>query len=141
MGFAGHGNGGGNAVNAEIGDGGIIKAGIERIGTAAGQVAIVPAGILAITRGDAAQGADFRDELVQPGKAGGEEGTHSLQQDNVAIVCLQHHAIAIDVGGGHGLFAQDVLAGFHEGDGLFGVAEIGAGDIDGIDLAAGGQLV
>ena len=52
---------------------------------------------------------------------------------------LQHHAVAIDVGGGHGLFAQDVLAGLHQRHGLLGVAEIGAGDVDGIDLGAGGQ--
>ena len=57
----------------------------------------------------------------------------------MAIVRLQHHAVAIDVGGGHGFFAQDVLAGLHQGDGLLGVAEIGAGDVDGIDLGAGGQ--
>jgi len=139
LGFAGHGDGGGDAVDTEIGDGGVIETGIEGIGAAAGQVAIVPAGILAVARGDAAQGADLRDELVQPGEAGGEQGAHALQQDDMAIVRLQHHAVAIDVGGGHGFFAQDVLAGFHQGDGLLGVAEIGAGDIDGIDLAAGGQ--
>ena len=78
---------------------------------------------------------------MQPGEAGGEQGAHALQQDDMAIVRLQHHAVAIDVGGGHGLFAQDVLAGLHQRHGLLGVAEIGAGDIDGIDLAAGGQLV
>ena len=141
LGFAGHGDGGGDAVDTEIGDGGVIEAGIEGIGAAAGQVAIVPAGILAVARGDAAQGADLRDELVQPGEAGGEQGAHGLQQDDMAIVRLQYHAVTIDVGGGHGLFAQDVLAGLHQGDGLLGVAEVGAGDIDGIDLAAGGQLV
>lgn len=141
LGLARQGNGGGDAVDAEIGDGGVIQAGVEGIGAAAGKVAIVPAGILAVARSDAAQGADLRDELVQPGKAGGEQGAHALQQDDMAIVRLQHHAVAIDVGGGHGLFAQDVLAGLHQGDGLLGVAEIGAGDIDGIDLAAGGQLV
>lgn len=79
LGFAGHGDGGGDAVDAEIGDGGIIETGIEGIGAAAGQVAIVPTGILAVARGDAAQGADLRDELVQPGEAGGEQGAHALQ--------------------------------------------------------------
>ena len=113
LGFAGHGDGGGDAVDTEIGDGGVIQAGIEGIGTAAGQVAIVPTGILAVARGDAAQGADLRDELVQPSEAGGEQGAHALQQDDMAIVRLQHHAVAIDIGGGHGLFAQDVLAGLH----------------------------
>lgn len=141
LGFAGHGDGGGDAVDTEIGDGGVIQAGVEGIGAAAGKVAIVPAGILAVARGDAAQGADLRDELVQPSEAGGEQGAHALQQDDMAIMRLQHHAVAIDVGGGHGLFAQDVLAGLHQRHGLLGVAEIGAGDIDGIDLAAGGQLV
>ncbi len=113
LGFAGHGDGGGDAVDAEIGDGGVIQAGVEGIGAAAGKVAIVPGGILAIARRDAAQCADLRDELVQPGEAGGEQGAHTLQQDDAAIVRLQHHAVAIDVGGGHGLFAQDVLAGLH----------------------------
>ena len=140
LGFAGHGDGGGDAVDTEIGDGGVIEAGVEGIGAATGQVAIVPAGILAVARGDAAQGADLRDELVQPGEAGGEQGAHALQQDDMAIVRLQHHAVAIDVGGGHGLFAQDVLAGLHQGDGLLGVAEIGAGDIDGIDLGRPADL-
>lgn len=79
LGLAGHGDGGGDAVDTEIGDGGIIETGVEGIGTAAGQVAIVPAGILAVARGDAAQGADLRDELVQPGEAGGEQGAHALQ--------------------------------------------------------------
>lgn len=79
LGFAGHGDGGSDAVDAEIGDGGVIQAGVEGIGAAAGQVAIVPAGILAVARGDAAQGADLRDELVQPGEAGGEQGAHALQ--------------------------------------------------------------
>lgn len=141
LGLARQRNGGGDAVDAEIGDGGVIQAGVEGIGAAAGKVAIVPTGILAVARGDAAQGADLRDELVQPGEAGGEQGAHALQQDDMAIVRLQHHAVAIDVGGGHGLFAQDVLAGLHQGDGLLGVAEVGAGDVDGIDLAAGGQLI
>ena len=110
LGLAGHGDGGGDAVDTEIGDGGVIETGIEGIGAAAGQVAIVPAGILAVARGDAAQGADLRDELVQPGEAGGEQGAHALQQNDMAIVRLQHHAVAIDVGGGHGLFAQDMLS-------------------------------
>ena len=140
LGFAGHGDGGGDAVDTEIGDGGIIQAGIEGIGAAAGKVAIVPTGILAVARGDAAQGADLRDELVQPGEAGGEQGAHALQQDDMAIVRLQHHAVTIDVGGGHGLFAQDVLAGLHQRHGLLGVAEIGAGDIDGIDERTAGHL-
>ena len=42
LGFAGHGDGGGDAVDTEIGDGGVIQAGVEGIGTAAGKVAIVP---------------------------------------------------------------------------------------------------
>ena len=49
---------------AELGDGGVIPAGVEGIGAAAGKVAIVPGGILAIARRDAAQCADLRDELV-----------------------------------------------------------------------------
>lgn len=64
LGLARQRNGGGDAVNAEIGDGGVIQAGVEGIGAAAGKVAIVPGGILAIARRDAAQRADLRDELV-----------------------------------------------------------------------------
>ena len=68
-----------------------------------------------------------------------KEGAHPLQQDDAAVVGLQHHAVAINVGGGHRLFAQDMLAGFHQGDGLLGMAQVGAGDIDGIHLGAVGQ--
>lgn len=64
LGLARQRNGGGDAVDAEIGDGGVIQAGVEGIGAAAGQVAIVPAGILTVARRDAAQRADLRDELV-----------------------------------------------------------------------------
>ena len=36
-------------------------------------------------------------------------------------------------GGGHGLFAEHVLAGFGGADGVFGVHGVGQGDVDGVD--------
>ena len=140
MRLASHGDGGSDAIDTEVGNSGIIQAGVKGIGAAARKVAVIAAGILAIACRDAAQRADFRDQLVQLGKAGGKQRSHALQQNDTAVVRLQYHAVAVDVGGCHRLFAEDVLAGLDEGDSLLCVAEIGAGDIDGVHLAAGGKL-
>ena len=77
---------------------------------------------------------------MQFGEAGGKQGAHTLQQNDMTVVCLKHHAVTVDVGGRHRLFAENVFAGFHQGDRLLRMAKVGAGDIDGVHLAAGGKL-
>ena len=43
------------------------------------------------------------------------------------------HGFALGNAGGHGLFAEDVLAGLGGADGEVGVHGVGQGDVDGID--------
>ena len=91
-------------------------------------------------------GLDFAEGAVSDdldgAKVGGlvvaAVGDHEL---DVGGLAGGDHGFRIGDGGGHGLFAHHVLAGFGGADGVFGVHGVRQGDVDGIDGGVVGDVV
>ena len=59
----------------------------------------------------------------------------------VGLLAGVDHGLGIGDGGGHGLFAEHVLAGLGRADGVLGVHAVGQGDVDGVDVFVVGDGV
>ena len=76
-------------------------------------------------------GADHLDQGAVHGLVLLAVGDHQL---DVGGVAGGDHALAVGGAGGHGLFAEDVLAGFGAADGELGVHGVGQDDVDDLDF-------
>lgn len=65
-------------------------------------------------------------------------GDHEL---DVGGLAGGDHALAVFGGGGHGFFAEDVLARFGSADGELSVLAVGQDDVDDLDFGVPGELV
>src|SRR5208337_719293 len=54
-------------------------------------------------------------------------------EPDVCRLASRDHRLGLGHIGGHGLFAEDVLAGFGGADGVLGVHGVGQRDVDGVD--------
>ncbi len=75
-------------------------------------------------------GADEFDGLEVGGLVVAAVGDHEL---HVVLLAGCDHGAALGKAGGHGLFAEHVLAGFGGSDGVLSVHGVGQGDVDGVD--------
>ena len=62
-------------------------------------------------------------------------------QEFAVLFRTVHHGLAVGQGGGHGLFAQDVLAGVQGLDAQCRMSVVGGTDRDGVDLRVCQQLL